>query len=107
MKRVTPRTPNPNRELYKQYADSQLTIEEILDTFKDYDIYGVVENTAIYIVDNGYMLLEFDSIGYDDDDCVPTLYEAYPCLLGDRFERIANSLYEDSQPYPMLPTKLN
>ena len=107
MKRTTPRPNNPNRALYQQYADSQLTLADILYNFQQYDIYGIVENTAIYIVENGYMLIEFDSIGYDDDDCVPTLYEASPCKLGDRFDRIAKSLYEDSQPYPIKPIKLN
>ncbi len=103
MRRTTPRPTNPNRALYKKYAGTQMTLEEILDTFSDYTIYSFVENTAIYIVDNELIVLEFDSIGYDDEDCLPTIYEAYPEWLGYNFDRIVNSFLEDG----IRPTKLN
>ena len=103
MKRTTPRPINPNRELYKKYADTQLTLEEVLNQFSSYTIYGIIENTSIYIVDNGNIIIEFDSIGYDDEDCIPTLYEAYPVPTGYPFDRVVNGLREDGE----YPTKLN
>lgn len=102
MKRVTPRTPNPYRTLYKQYAETQFTLEEVLKEFQHCTIYGFLDNTSLYIVDGSKILLLFDSIGYDDDDCVPTLYEAYP-QFGEDFDEIANCYLEDG----FKPTKLN
>lgn len=103
MLRQTARPINPYREFYKKYAETQMTLEEILDAFKDYTIYSFVENTAIYIVDDKVIVLELDSIGYDDEDCVPTLYEAYPEWLGYNFDCIVSSFLEDG----IKPTKLN
>jgi hypothetical protein len=103
MKRQTQKPINPNRELYKKYQNLQLTLEEVLDQFKDYDIYGVVKNTSIYIVDNEAILIEFDSIENDDEDCIPTIYESYPVPTGYPFSRIVNGLREDGE----YPTKLN
>ncbi len=103
MRRTTPRPANPNREVYKRYAETQFTLEELLAEFKDYTIYGIVENTSIYIVDNEAIVIMFDSIGYDDEDCVPTLYEAYPVPTGYPFSRVINGLAEDGE----HPTKLN
>jgi hypothetical protein len=103
MLRKTPRTPNPYREVYKKYADTQMTLEELLAEFKDYTIYGVMGNITIYIVSNETLILEFDSIGYDDEDCLPTLYEAYPVPTNYPFSRIVNGFREVG----FYPTKLN
>ena len=83
MRRTTPRPINPYREFFKQYADAQLTYEEILAEFKDYKIYSFLDSTDIHIVnaDNKGVLF-FESIGYEDDDCVPSIYEASPIYLG-------------------------
>ena len=94
MKRTTQRTPNPNKTIYKQYAETQLTLEEILNTFKDYTIYSVLDNTSIYIIADGKSIILFDSIGYDDDECVPTLYETYPMPYED-FDNIAHHYIDD------------
>ena len=91
-----------NRTIYKQYAETQLTLEEVLDAFKDYTIYSVLDNTSLYIVADGKAVILFDSIGYDDDDCVPTLYEAYP-MPYENFDDIANRYVEDN----FVITKLN
>ena len=98
-----PRPINPSMEVYKKYAEVQMTLEEILAEFKDYAIYGIVENTSIYIVSNEDIVIEFDSIGYEDDDCVPDVYEAYPVPAGYPFSKVVNSLREDGE----HPTKLN
>lgn len=79
-----------------------MTLEEILSTFHNYTIYGVLDNTSIYIIADGKSIILFDSIGYDDDECVPTLYEAYPMPYED-FDTIADRYLEDSCPI----TKLN
>jgi hypothetical protein len=103
MRRTTPRQPNPYREVYKKYAETQFTLEEILEEFKGYTIYSIMDNTTIYIVHNDIILISFDSIGYEDEDCIPILYEAYPHPSEDCFNRITNSLLEDG----CKPTKLN
>ena len=106
MRRKTPRTNNPYREVYKQYAETQLTLEEILDKFNDYTIYGTLDNTEIHIVDTKLCkeYLFFESIGYDDDDCTPTLYQASPYLgFGTDFDDIINCYLDDHEKI----TKLN
>lgn len=105
MLRTTPRSTNPSRELYKKYKDTQLTFEEILDKFKNYTIYGTLENTEIHIVDaDNKLYLFFESIGYDDDDSIPTLYEISPYLqYGKDFDEIAYFYLDDCEPI----TKLN
>lgn len=83
MRRTTPRPSNPYRPFFKQYADSQLLYEEILAEFHDYKIYGFLDNTDIHIVDaDNKSVLFFEFIGYDDEDCVPSVYEASPIYLG-------------------------
>lgn len=89
MRRTTPRPSNPYRAFFKQYADSQMTYEEILAEFKDYQIYGFLDNADIHIVDaDNKGILFFESIGYEDDDCVLTVYEASPIFLGKDFADI-------------------
>jgi len=88
------KTTNPNREVYKQYAETQMTLEEVLSTFKDYTIYSVLDNTSLYIVADGKSVLLFDYIGYEDDECVPDLYEAYPIPYED-FDDIADRYLDD------------
>ena len=100
MRRTTPRPINPNREVYKKYAETQFTLEELLAEFQNYTIYGVIENTTIYIVNGEQVLMQFDSIGYDDEDCIPTLYEAYPVPT---HYKVVHGVYEDI----LHPTKLN
>lgn len=95
MRRTTPRPMNPYRALFQQYADAQFTNEEILAEFKDYKIYGFLDNADIHIVDaNNKSVLFFESIGYDDDDCVPSVYEASPIYLGHDICDIAG-IYAD------------
>ena len=104
MLRTTPRTPNPYREIYKQYAETQMTLEEILEAFKDYDIYGALDNWDIHIIDStNHSYLFFESIGYEDDDCVPTIYETSAVFLGSTLEDIVG-IYLDHQ---IQVTKLN
>ena len=95
MRRTTPRPTNPNRAVYKKYAEAQMTLEEILAEFKDYTIYGVLDNTSIYIVDGNKAVLLFDTIGYEDDECVPDIYEAVPVTVVDDFDYIANCYMDD------------
>ena len=105
MKRVTPRTPNPYREVYKKYAEVQMTLEEILAEFKDYLIYGTLENTELHIADTKFCkeYLFFESIGYDDDDCVPTLYQASPYLgFGTDFDDILFYYIDDYEKITQL-----
>ena len=90
-----PRPINPSMEVYKKYAEVQMTLEEILAEFKDYTIYGVMDNASIYIVDGNNAVLLFDSIGYEDDDCVPDVYEAFPNPLGEDFGRTINCYLAD------------
>ena len=99
------RTTNPYRETYKQYAETQMTFEEILNTFKDYTIYGTLENTEIHIIDaNNKEYLFFTSIGYDDDDCVPTIYQPSAEIgFGKDFDEIANIYLDNCEKI----TKLN
>ena len=103
MKRTTPRTSNPNRALYKQYAETQMTLEEILSTFNNYTIYGVLDNTSIYIIDNGKVALLFEYIGYEDEECIPDIYEAEATDLGRNFDAIAYYYLDDC----IKITKLN
>ena len=95
MKRTTPRTPNPSRKLYKQYAETQMTLEEILTTFSDYTIYSVLDNTSIYIVSEGKVALLFEHIGYEDEECIPDIYEAEATDLGKDFDFIAYYYLDD------------
>lgn len=88
MRRTTPRPTNPYRQIYKTYADTQFTLEELLERFKEYDIYGTLDNTEIHIVDGNQELLYFVSIGYD---CAPTIYQASAIFLGQRFSDIAST----------------
>lgn len=88
------RTPNPYREVYKKYANTQMTLEEILTKFNTYTIYGVMDNTSIYIVDNNKSILLFDIIGYEDDECIPDIYEAYP-THGEDFDEMTNLYFND------------
>ena len=88
------KAPNPYREAYKQYAETQLTLEEILSTFKDYTIYSILDNTTLYIVEGNTVILLFDSIGYEDDDCMPDIYEAYPAH-GECFNTICDRYLYD------------
>lgn len=90
MKRVTPRTPNPYREVYKKYAEVQMTLEEILTKFSNYTIYGTLDNAEIHIVDNGTEYLFFESIGYENEDCIPTIYETSPMFLATSFNEVSN-----------------
>ena len=100
MRRTTPRTINPYRALFQQYADAQLTYEEILAEFKDYQICGFLDTEDIHIVDaDNKGVLFFESIGYDDDDCVPSVYEASPIFLGKDFNDICRT-YVPLNEYP-------
>ena len=90
MRRKTPRPNNPYRVFFKKYADTQMTYEELIAEFKGYKIYGFLDNADIHIVDeNNESVLFFESIGYDDDDCVPTIYEASAIFLGQPFDKVA------------------
>ena len=54
----------------------QSSLEEIIDIFKGAFVYGINENAEIYVVDEDNRVeCYFESIGYEDDDCVPTVYE--------------------------------
>ena len=60
------RTTNSYKMAYKKYANDQFTFDEILDTFKDYTVYGMIDNTDIYIVDaNNKVYLFLTHIGND------------------------------------------
>lgn len=105
MKRTTPRTPTPYRELYKKYSETQMTLEELLTEFQDYTIYGTLDNAEIHIVnaDNKEHLL-FESIGYEDEDCIPTIYEVSPYVKqGTDFNEVANIYHNNC----FAITKLN
>ncbi len=92
MRRKTPRPSNPYRAFFKKYADAQMTYEEILAEFNEYQIYDFLDNADIHIVDaDNKSVLFFESIGYDDDDCVPTVYEASPIFLGKDFNEICRT----------------
>lgn len=92
MRRKTPRPNNPYREFFKKYAEAQMTYEEILAEFNEYRIYGFLDNADIHIIDaDNKGVLFFESIGYDDDDCVPTIYEASPIFLGRDFAEICST----------------
>ena len=96
MRRKTPRTPNPYREVYKKYAELQMTLEEILATFSNYTIYGTLDNTEIHIVDvNNKEYLFMETLGYDDDDCVSTIYETSPMFLATDFNEVSSFYIED------------
>ena len=99
------RTTNPYREAYKKYAETQMTLEELLTEFKDYTIYGTLDNTEIHIIDtNNKVYLFFESIGYDDEDCIPTIYEISPYeKQGTDFDEIADIYLDDCERI----TKLN
>lgn len=104
MIRTTPRKPNPYREIFKQYADTQMTLDEILETFKDYTIYGALSNWDIHIIDStNHSYLFFESIGYEDDECAPDLYQPSAVFLGATLEEIAD-IYLD---HSIIVTKLN
>ena len=96
MRRTTPRPINPYRAFFKRYADSQLLYEEILAEFKDFKIYSFIDSTDIHIIDaDNKGVLFFESIGYDDDDCVPSVYTASPIFLGKDLDEICRT-YVDS-----------
>ena len=100
MRRTTPRPLNPYRALFQQYADCQLTYEEILAEFKDCHIYSFLDSTDIHIIDaDNKGVLFFESIGYEDDDCVPSVYEASPIFLGKDFNEICQT-YKPLAEYP-------
>lgn len=104
MRRTTPRPINPNREVYKKYAETQFTLEELLAEFKDYTIYGTLDNTEIHIVDaSNTEYLFFETLGYEDEDCIPTIYETSPMFLATNFNEVSNYYLEDGFPI----TKLN
>ena len=102
MRRTTPRPSNPYRQIYKAYADAQFTLEELLEHFEAYDIYGTLDNPEIHIVDGDQELLFFVSIGYDDDDCVPTIYQASAELLGQRFSDVSSTYVNNNFPITKL-----
>lgn len=70
----------------------QATLDEILTAFNGHKIYGLDENTFICVLDaNDNVLVTFESIGYDDDDCVPDLYEVYDFNYEDvKFAEVAH-----------------
>lgn len=105
MKRTTPRPINHYRDVYKKYTEAQFTLEELLAEFSDYTIYGTLENTEIHIVDtNNKLYLFFESIGYDDEECIPTIYEISPYeKQGTDFDDIAFIYLDDCEKI----TKLN
>lgn len=97
MRRITPRPMNPYREVYKKYAEIQMTLEEILAKFNGYTIYGTLDNTEIHIVDaDNKEYLFFSSIGYEDDDCIPDLYQPSAEIgFGKDFDEIADIYLDD------------
>lgn len=104
MRRTTPRAINPYKVLFQQYADSQLLYEEILAEFKDYQIYSFLDSTDIHIIDaDNKGVLFFESIGYDDDDCAPSVYTSSPIFLGKDFDYICWTYQSVSE----SPKKLN
>ena len=62
---------------------SQGTLDEILAYYKDYTLYlcegynQTSDNeTELFVVDsNDRVAVVFESIGYEDDDCTPDVYE--------------------------------
>ena len=59
----------------------QATLDEILTYFHCYDVYAIDINkvTELIIVakKNGNVVATFETIGYEDDDCTPDVYELY------------------------------
>ena len=58
--------------------DCQATLDEILFAFKGHKIYGLDNNTFICVLDaNDNVFVTFESIGYEEDDGTPDVYEVY------------------------------
>ena len=80
----------------KKYANTQMTMEELLSNFKNYTVYGMCDNCDIYIVDkHNRAILLFESIGYEDEECLPTLYEMSQEFFEQDFDEIANIYLDD------------
>lgn len=104
MLRTTPRKPNPYREIFNKYKEAQMTLDEILEAFKDYDIYGALDNWDIHIIDStNHSYLFFESIGYEDDECAIDLYQTSAVFLGATLEEIADTYLD----HCITVTKLN
>jgi hypothetical protein len=62
---------------YALNPDGQATLDEILLFYREHTVYGIDNNTYIYVVDkNGRVIISFESIGYEDDDSTPDVYQA-------------------------------
>ena len=74
------------------YPDYQATLDEILAAFKGDTIYGLDDNTFICVVDSlGNVYATFESIGYEEDDGTPDVYQVYDMEYDDvKFAEVAH-----------------
>ena len=85
---------------YKRYAETPMTLEEILETFKDFTIYGTLDNTEIHIVDADYReYLFFELIRYEDAIYAASTYVGF----GKSFNEISDIYFDACEKI----TKLN
>ena len=60
------------------HPDYQATLDEILAAFSGHTIYGLDHNEYVCIVDSlGNVYATFESIGYEEDDGTPDVYQLY------------------------------
>ena len=59
------------------YLGSQATLDEIMVYFPNHNIYTIDSDFVVVVAPNGNVCATFESIGYEDDDCVPDVYELY------------------------------
>ena len=73
------------------YPDYQATLDEILTAFKGDTVYFLGDNTFIFIVDSlGNVYATFESIGYEEDDGTPDVYQVYDMEYDDvKFSEVA------------------
>lgn len=80
------------------HPDYQATLDEILEAFKGDTVYGLDHNTFICIVDSlGNVYATFESIGYEEDDGTPDVYQLYDMNYDVKFAEVAH-LWSNSSP---------
>lgn len=88
--------PNLFKNFYELHPDGQATLHDILWFYHDYTIYSIGNKDLIYVVDKKDCCIKcFESIGYEDDDCVPDIYQVFTSDLNKQFSYVADTYLED------------
>ena len=85
-----------SKNFFTLNPDGQGTLDEILDHYKDYTVYGIGNNDILYVVDATDCCIQcFENIGYEDDECTPIVYEVFTDHLHQQFSYVADMYLED------------